>query len=97
MCEIAYGASDKNRIILVYDFGDGTFDLTILNISGTILDVEATCGRPSLGGEDVNYAIQEYQIDRIEEGLGSTKGSDDAKKKIENLRKDSARMAKDSH
>ena len=92
--EIAYGDPDKERKILVYDFGGGTFDVTILNITGTILDVQATCGSSSLGGEDVDYAIQEYVIDRIEEELSSRKGSDGAKKDIENLRKDSARMAK---
>ena len=92
--EIAFGDPDKDRKILVYDFGGGTTDVTILNIPGTIVDVQATCGRCSLGGEDVDYAIQEYVVDRIEEELGSGKGTDDAKKAIENLRKDSARMAK---
>ena len=80
--ETAYGDPDKERTIFVYDFRGGTFDVTISHISGTILDVKAACGSSSLGGEVVDYAIQEYVIDRIKEELGSINGSDDVKKRL---------------
>ena len=66
---IAYGldnSSDKERNVLIFDLGGGTFDVSILSIDDGIFEVKATAGDTHLGGEDfdsrlVNYFIQEFK------------------------------------
>jgi len=67
---IAYGLDrcqdGKEKNVLVYDFGGGTFDVSLLNISDGCFEVLATAGDVHLGGEDldqimVNYCLQEYK------------------------------------
>src|SRR4029078_177141 len=55
---LAYGL-DKSQaeIIAVYDLGGGTFDLSILEISGGVFSVKATGGDTHLGGEDFDEKI----------------------------------------
>ncbi|VEL43435.1 unnamed protein product, partial [Protopolystoma xenopodis] len=66
---IAYGL-DKNikdeRVVLVFDLGGGTFDVSVLVIENGIFEVYATAGDTRLGGEDfddrmVDYFIKEFQ------------------------------------
>ena len=52
--------------MLVFDFGGGTFDISIVAISNGVLDVQATKGDMNLGGRDldeiiVNYCIEEFK------------------------------------
>lgn len=55
---IAYGyREDRERRVLVYDFGGGTFDVSILTIGGGFFDVDATCGEHKLGGDDIDERI----------------------------------------
>ncbi|MBF0286711.1 MAG: Fe-S protein assembly chaperone HscA [SAR324 cluster bacterium] len=55
---IAYGLDEKKEgYIAVYDLGGGTFDVSILKISGKIFKVVATCGNTHLGGDDFDYAL----------------------------------------
>lgn len=50
---IAYGlTSGKDKNVMVYDLGGGTFDVTIAHVSGTRIDVLATNGNHQLGGKD---------------------------------------------
>ncbi|KAG2230509.1 hypothetical protein INT48_008314, partial [Thamnidium elegans] len=66
---IAYGldANDKKeRNVLIFDLGGGTFDVSLLTISGGVFAVKATAGNTHLGGEDfdntlVNHFVQEIQ------------------------------------
>ncbi|KAG0841403.1 hypothetical protein G6F17_001673 [Rhizopus arrhizus] len=66
---IAYGldANDKTeRNVLIYDLGGGTFDVSLLTISGGVFAVKATAGNTHLGGEDfdntlVNHFVQEIK------------------------------------
>jgi len=67
---IAYGLDKvndgKERNILVYDFGGGTFDVSLLNLSDGCFEVKATAGDTHLGGEDldmilVDYCLEEYK------------------------------------
>ena len=51
-----YGKNNEERI-LIYDFGGGTFDVTILELSSGIFRVKATSGDMYLGGDDVDYGI----------------------------------------
>ncbi|HEY5145973.1 MAG TPA: Hsp70 family protein, partial [Polyangiaceae bacterium] len=57
---LAYGLgrSTKERIA-VYDFGGGTFDCTLLDLSGNVFEVLATAGDSFLGGDDIDMAIAE--------------------------------------
>jgi molecular chaperone HscA len=57
----AYGLSNSSRgTYLVYDFGGGTFDVSILNMQEGIFQVIATGGDNMLGGDDLDYALAEY-------------------------------------
>ena len=57
---LAYGLgrTTKERIA-VYDFGGGTFDCTLLDLSGNVFEVLATAGDSFLGGDDLDVAIAE--------------------------------------
>lgn len=56
---LAYGLQNKpsNGIYLVYDFGGGTFDVTILRIENGVFQILATTGDLYLGGRDIDYAF----------------------------------------
>ena len=66
---IAYGLDkkiDKERTVLIFDLGGGTFDVSILNIDDGVFEVKSTAGDTHLGGEDfdhrlVNHFLQEFQ------------------------------------
>lgn len=65
---IAYGLdkqSDKDKNILIFDCGGGTFDVSILNIDEAIFEVKATAGDTHLGGEDFDTALVEYFMDEF--------------------------------
>jgi molecular chaperone HscA len=59
---IAYGlnAPDANGIFVVYDFGGGTFDATILRIENGVFQVLGTSGDLFLGGDDIDQALLDY-------------------------------------
>ena len=55
---LAYGLQEgKQGIIVVYDFGGGTFDVSILKLSGGIFEVLSTAGDTHLGGDDIDKAL----------------------------------------
>ncbi|MGZ3418864.1 MAG: Hsp70 family protein [Polyangiales bacterium] len=55
---LAYGFGKQgNERVAVYDFGGGTFDLTLLDLSGNVFEVIATAGDSFLGGDDVDQVI----------------------------------------
>ncbi|XP_068229262.1 heat shock cognate 71 kDa protein-like [Palaemon carinicauda] len=68
---IAYGldkkaANGRERNVLIFDLGGGTFDVSVLNIDDGVFEVKATAGDTHLGGEDfdnrlVSHFIQEFQ------------------------------------
>ncbi|HEX3773065.1 MAG TPA: Hsp70 family protein, partial [Polyangiaceae bacterium] len=53
-----YGRSSNERVA-VYDFGGGTFDVTLLDLSNNVFEVLATAGNTFLGGDDIDLAIAE--------------------------------------
>lgn len=67
---LAYGLDKADgKIVAVYDLGGGTFDVSILEISGGVFEVKATNGDTHLGGEDfdnvlLNYLITEFKKDQ---------------------------------
>lgn len=50
------------KVIAVYDLGGGTFDVSLLEISGGVFEVKATNGDTSLGGEDFDLKLQSFLI-----------------------------------
>lgn len=64
---MAYGLEnmDKNQKILVYDFGGGTFDVSILDLDEGILDVIATAGDNYLGGKNIDELLGKYILSKI--------------------------------
>ena len=66
---IAYGLkdiSDEEKVVLIFDLGGGTFDVSLLSIDEGIFEVSATAGDTHLGGEDfdsnmVSYFIKEFK------------------------------------
>ena len=55
---LAYGLNQRNRgIIAVYDFGGGTFDVSILKLSDGIFEVLSTSGDTHLGGDDIDEEL----------------------------------------
>ncbi len=66
---LAYGLDSKaNEVIAVYDFGGGTFDISILEVGDNVVQVIATHGDTHLGGDDVDHLIMEWLIGRVPEG-----------------------------
>lgn len=63
---IAYGLDTVNqkskteRNVLIFDLGGGTFDVSLLSISGGVFAVKATAGDTHLGGEDFDNALLEH-------------------------------------
>ncbi len=53
-----YGRASSERVA-VYDFGGGTFDVTLLDLSNNVFEVLATAGNTFLGGDDLDLAIAE--------------------------------------
>lgn len=58
---LAYGFNlKKNQQIAVYDFGGGTFDVSILEVSDDVIEVKSTDGDSHLGGEDIDQKIVKW-------------------------------------
>ena len=58
---IAYGLENSNEgIIVVFDLGGGTFDVSILKLSRGVFEVLATGGDSALGGDDFDHSIAEW-------------------------------------
>ncbi len=60
---LAYGLNKaKDEKIVVYDFGGGTFDVSVLEIADNTIEVKATGGDTHLGGDDFDKRINEYLV-----------------------------------
>jgi molecular chaperone DnaK len=60
---LAYGMDkEESQKIMVYDLGGGTFDVSILDISGGVIQVLATAGNNHLGGDDFDNCICDYLV-----------------------------------
>ncbi len=74
---LAYGLDklDKEMKILVFDFGGGTLDVTIMEFGGGVFEVKATSGDTQLGGRDMDEALAKYIVERFrsETGVDLTK------------------------
>lgn len=60
---LAYGLDkEESQKIMVYDFGGGTFDVSILDINSGVIEVLATAGNNRLGGDDFDAVITDYVL-----------------------------------
>lgn len=63
---LAFGLDKTDgKVIAVYDLGGGTFDVSILEISGGVFEVKATNGDTSLGGEDFDAKLSGYLLEEF--------------------------------
>ena len=73
---LAYGLDKKkDETIAVYDFGGGTFDISILEVGEGVVEVKSTNGDTHLGGDDIDKRVMDWIVDefRKEEGIDLTK------------------------
>jgi molecular chaperone DnaK len=91
---LAYGLDKKkDETIAVYDFGGGTFDISILEVGEGVIEVKSTNGDTHLGGDNIDQRIVDWLIAEFkqEEGLDLTsKGNEMALQRL----KDAAEKAK---
>jgi molecular chaperone DnaK len=74
---LAYGVDKKkNGIIAVFDFGGGTFDISILEILDGVVEVKSTNGDTQLGGDDVDEAIINFLIESFKNETGISLNKD---------------------
>ncbi len=72
---MAYGFSqptDEEKLLAVFDFGGGTFDITLMEVSRGTFNVVATAGNTFLGGEDITNSLFEYFLEDLASNFGVT-------------------------
>ncbi len=68
---LAYGLDKKkNETIAVYDFGGGTFDISILEVGEGVVEVKSTNGDTHLGGDDIDQRIIEWIVSEFKKEQG---------------------------
>ncbi len=89
---LAYGMDKKkDQTIAVYDFGGGTFDISILEVGDNVVEVKATNGDTHLGGDNIDQRIIEYLIEEFRRDTGIDVSGD---KMVLQRLKDAAEKAK---
>jgi molecular chaperone DnaK len=69
---LAYGLDrlDERQMVAVYDLGGGTFDVSIIELNGGVIEVRASHGNVHLGGDDFDERLVSYLADRFREQHG---------------------------
>lgn len=68
---LAYGLERrKDEVILIFDLGGGTFDVSILEVGDTVFEVLATSGDTHLGGDDFDRSITDFIINKFSNEYG---------------------------
>jgi molecular chaperone DnaK len=74
---LAYGLDKKkDQTIAVYDFGGGTFDISILEVGEGVVEVKATNGDTHLGGDNIDQRIMEWLLEEFKKDQGIDLGND---------------------
>ena len=91
---LAYGLDKKkDETIAVYDFGGGTFDISILEVGEGVVEVKATNGDTHLGGDNIDQRIVDWLVDEFKKDAGLDLGSKGNEMALQRLR-DAAERAK---
>ncbi len=89
---LAYGLDKKEEEVLaVYDFGGGTFDISILEVSDNVVQVISTNGDTALGGDDLDNRVMDYLVAEFKKDQGIDVSTD---KMVVQRLKDAAEKAK---
>ncbi len=89
---LAYGLDKKkDELIAVYDFGGGTFDISVLEVGDNVVQVVSTNGDTDLGGDDVDARVMEYLTSEFKKDQGIDVSKD---KMVLQRLKDAAEKAK---
>ncbi|HZC03501.1 MAG TPA: molecular chaperone DnaK, partial [Gammaproteobacteria bacterium] len=68
---LAYGLDKKkDEVVAVYDFGGGTFDISILEVGDNVVEVKATAGDTHLGGDDLDQRIIDWLVAEFRKDQG---------------------------
>lgn len=68
---LAYGFNTKkDEKIVVYDFGGGTFDVSVLEIGNDVIEVKSTDGDSHMGGRDIDQQVIKWAIDTFKKKTG---------------------------
>jgi len=68
---LAYGLDkQKDETIAVYDFGGGTFDISILEVGEGVVEVKSTNGDTHLGGDDIDKRVMDWIVDEFRKDQG---------------------------
>ena len=68
---LAYGLDKtKDELIAVYDFGGGTFDISVLEVGEGVIEVKATNGDTHLGGDNIDQRLVDWLIDEFKKDEG---------------------------
>ncbi|HLX06389.1 MAG TPA: molecular chaperone DnaK [Thermoanaerobaculia bacterium] len=74
---LAYGLDKKkDQTIAVYDFGGGTFDISILEVGEGVVEVKATNGDTHLGGDNIDQRVIDWLLEEFKKDQGIDLGSD---------------------
>src|SRR5262245_24619089 len=74
---LAYGLDKKSdETIAVYDFGGGTFDISILEVGEGVVEVKATNGDTHLGGDNLDQKVIEWMLTEFKKDQGIDLGRD---------------------
>ncbi|HNU68649.1 MAG TPA: molecular chaperone DnaK [Myxococcota bacterium] len=89
---LAYGMDKKkDQTIAVYDFGGGTFDISILEVGDNVVEVKSTNGDTHLGGDNIDLRVIEFLIEEFKKESGIDVSKD---KMVLQRLKDAAEKAK---
>lgn len=74
---LAYGLDkQKNETIVVFDFGGGTFDISVLEVGDGVIEVKSTNGDTMLGGDNIDEKIIRYLINEFKKETGMDLAND---------------------
>ena len=74
---LAYGLDKKkDQKIVIYDFGGGTFDISVLEVGDNVVEVKATNGDTHLGGDNFDQVVVDWLIEEFKKDQGIDLGND---------------------
>ena len=74
---LAYGFDKKKEgMVVVYDLGGGTFDVSVLEVGNNVIEVKSTNGDTHLGGDDFDQRVMDYIVSEFRKDSGIDLGND---------------------